>query len=197
MANQARLRLLLDCPSKAANAEHSKLSETNWNLLTRIGFHLNLLTPGRWFGVSHYQNTEVGAESDRLPPPKEESLTFFWLVVLFGRCGLLSWHGPQGIVDVLGARIGTWTGVRLHCPATGIHRYSQCDRSARRRASGPLRTRDCPLAEAVGAPSCRPAWIWALQSDRAVRLVVCKENINYYDKHLTSASLFLLWQLLW
>lgn len=103
MANQARLRLSLDCPSKAANAEHSKLSETNWNLLTRIGFHLNLLTPGRWLGVSHYKNTEVGAESDRLPPPKEESLTFFWLVVLFGRCGLLSWHGPQGIVDVLGS----------------------------------------------------------------------------------------------
>lgn len=54
----------------------------------------------------------------------------------------------------------------------GLH--LQCDRSARRRAIGPLRTRDCPRGAAAGAPSCRPASIWAPRSDHAARLVVCK-----------------------
>lgn len=37
------------------NKQLTKLSETNWNLLTRIGFHLAPVTPKQLKSVSHYQ----------------------------------------------------------------------------------------------------------------------------------------------
>jgi len=115
-AKRAELRLLLNCPSQAANAEHSKLSETNWNLLTRIGFHLNPLTPDLGLGVSRYQKS--GRNQIGFPRRQRSHLPSFDLsyclgdVVFFPGTGLMAllmcWgrklahgHGSDFIAKVL------------------------------------------------------------------------------------------------
>lgn len=125
-AKRARAGAIIELSEQSGQRRTLKVK---WNQLKFIDANWVSLEPANPGALEERFALPEAAEAS--PVPGLESLTFFWLVVLLGRCRLLSWHGPQGTADELGGK--NWhmdTGqVALLSPA--VERYILTMRSER------------------------------------------------------------------